>query len=63
MNRERVLSILRFLGVLTDGAIDTEAVKALCKAYEEAHGVVPATALEAIAWAVKFANPDHQDEG
>jgi hypothetical protein len=53
----KILELLKFLGV-TDSGIESEAVKALCKAYEEVHGV-PATALEAIAWAVNFA-ADHE---
>lgn len=49
------LELLKFLGVLTDSGVDAEAVKALCKAYEDVHGVAPATALEAIAWALNTA--------
>jgi hypothetical protein len=49
----KILNLLEFLGVLKGGGgVDAEAVKALCKAYEDVNGVAPATALEAIAWAV-----------
>jgi len=51
-----ILKLLEFLGVLTgSGGVDAEAVKTLCKAYEDAHGVAPATAVEAIAWALNTA--------
>jgi len=50
-----MLKLLEFLGVLKGGGVDAEAVKALCKAYEDAHGVAPATAADAIAWALNTA--------
>lgn len=48
----KILNLLRFLGVLTDSCVDADTVKTLCKAYKEVYGVAPATALEAIAWAI-----------
>ena len=50
-----MLKLLEFLGVLKGGGVDAEAVKVLCKAYEDVHGVAPATVADAIARALNTA--------
>jgi uncharacterized protein YunC (DUF1805 family) len=52
MKKLKIFRLLELHGVVKDGKLNLEAVKALCKSYARIYGVTTVTTLEVLIWAV-----------